>query len=109
MFQLMSFFRGKCFLLEFFVIFVVDFSILAMISLWLVVSFSLFCWRGDWSHHFVLIILNFDLKDDINEEDEKLLEAFLSKESRPERTLADIILEKIKEKDAQVSSGMITN
>ncbi|KAK4398249.1 Bystin [Sesamum angolense] len=38
-----------------------------------------------------------------DEEDEKLLEAFLSKDDRPQRTLADIIVEKIKQK-AQVSS-----
>ncbi|KAG6431771.1 hypothetical protein SASPL_109854 [Salvia splendens] len=47
--------------------------------------------------------LNFE--DDINEEDERLLEAFLSKDDRPVRTLADIIVNKIKEKDAQVSTG----
>ncbi|XP_047950902.1 bystin-like isoform X2 [Salvia hispanica] len=47
--------------------------------------------------------LNFE--DDINEEDERLLEAFLSKDDRPGRTLADIIVNKIKEKDAQVSTG----
>ncbi|XP_057807495.1 bystin-like isoform X2 [Salvia miltiorrhiza] len=46
-----------------------------------------------------------NFEDDINEEEEKLLDAFLSKDDRPERTLADIIVEKIKEKDAQVSSG----
>ncbi|KAL8506202.1 hypothetical protein ACS0TY_017168 [Phlomoides rotata] len=46
-----------------------------------------------------------DFEDKIDEEDEKLLEAFLSKDDRPQRTLADIIVEKIKEKDAQVSSG----
>lgn len=43
--------------------------------------------------------------EEIDEEDEKLLEAFLSKESAvPQRTLADIIVAKIKEKDANVSS-----
>ncbi|KAI3465976.1 hypothetical protein Pfo_022639 [Paulownia fortunei] len=47
-----------------------------------------------------------DFEDEIDEEDEKLLEAFLSKDDPPQRTLADIIVEKIKEKDAQVSSGM---
>lgn len=44
-------------------------------------------------------------EDDINEEDEKLLDSFLSKDDGPQRTLADIIVEKIKEKDSQVSSG----
>ncbi|XP_027172840.1 bystin isoform X1 [Coffea eugenioides] len=43
-------------------------------------------------------------QDQIDEDDEKLLEAFLSVDSRPQRTLADIIVERIKEKDAQVSS-----
>ncbi|KAK6132097.1 hypothetical protein DH2020_034163 [Rehmannia glutinosa] len=46
-----------------------------------------------------------NVEDEIDEEDEKLLEAFLSKDDRPQRTLADIIVEKIKEKDAQVSSA----
>ncbi|KAF3439943.1 hypothetical protein FNV43_RR18221 [Rhamnella rubrinervis] len=45
-----------------------------------------------------------DYEDDINEEDEKLLEAFLSKDTAPQRTLADLIVAKIKEKDANVSS-----
>ncbi|XAR52447.1 hypothetical protein NMG60_11020533 [Bertholletia excelsa] len=40
----------------------------------------------------------------IDEEDEKLLEAFMSKDPGPQRTLADLIVEKIKERDAQVSS-----
>ncbi|CAA0815917.1 Unknown protein [Striga hermonthica] len=44
-----------------------------------------------------------DFEDNIDEEDEKLLEAFLSKDDRPQRTLADVIVEKIKEKDAQIS------
>ncbi|KAI7753232.1 hypothetical protein M8C21_015625 [Ambrosia artemisiifolia] len=38
-------------------------------------------------------------EDEINEDEEKLLEAFFSKDARPQRTLADIIVEKIKEKD----------
>ncbi|KAL8255212.1 hypothetical protein R6Q59_033433 [Mikania micrantha] len=42
---------------------------------------------------------------EINEDEEKLLEAFFSKDARPQRTLADIIVEKIKEKD-KVSSGL---
>ncbi|KAL6554327.1 hypothetical protein OROMI_020000 [Orobanche minor] len=39
-------------------------------------------------------------------EDEKLLEAFLQKDDRPQRTLADIIVERIKKTDAQVSLGL---
>lgn len=42
--------------------------------------------------------------EEINEEDEALLDAFTSKNAGPQRTLADIIVQKIKEKDAQVSS-----
>ncbi|XP_057947794.1 bystin [Malania oleifera] len=45
----------------------------------------------------------FDEKE-INEEDERLLEAFFSKDVHPQRTLADLIAQKIKENDAQVSS-----
>ncbi|PON89749.1 Bystin [Trema orientale] len=44
------------------------------------------------------------LLQEIDEEDEKLLEAFLSKDAVPQRTLADIIVAKIKERDANVSS-----
>ncbi|KAJ0673106.1 putative bystin [Helianthus annuus] len=43
--------------------------------------------------------------DEINEDEEKLLEAFFSKDARPQRTLADIIVEKIKEKD-QMPAGV---
>lgn len=43
-------------------------------------------------------------EEEIDEEDEKLLEVFLSKNTGPERTLADVIAEKIKEKDEQFSS-----
>ncbi|KAL3639261.1 hypothetical protein CASFOL_017168 [Castilleja foliolosa] len=45
-------------------------------------------------------------EDEIDEEDEKLLEAFLSKDNHSQRTLADVIVNKIKENDAQVSSGV---
>lgn len=45
-------------------------------------------------------------QDQIDEDDEKLLEAFLSTDSRPQLTLADIIVERIKQKDAQVSAGL---
>ncbi|XP_022002811.1 bystin [Helianthus annuus] len=44
-------------------------------------------------------------EDEINEDEEKLLEAFFSKDARPQRTLADIIVEKIKEKD-QMPAGV---
>ncbi|PKI34766.1 hypothetical protein CRG98_044833 [Punica granatum] len=45
---------------------------------------------------------NYD--EEVDEEDEKLLEAFFSKDAGPQRTLADLIVEKIKEKDATVTS-----
>ncbi|KDP41002.1 hypothetical protein JCGZ_03798 [Jatropha curcas] len=45
-----------------------------------------------------------DYDDEIDEEEEKLLEAFLSKDAGRQRTLADIIIEKIKQEDANVSS-----
>ncbi|CAL5070831.1 unnamed protein product [Urochloa decumbens] len=41
---------------------------------------------------------------DINEEDEKALAAFMSKDKAAELTLGDIILQKIREKDAEVST-----
>nr|CAB3486201.1 unnamed protein product [Digitaria exilis] len=41
---------------------------------------------------------------EINEEDEKALAAFMSKDKAAELTLGDIILQKIREKDAEVSA-----
>lgn len=46
-------------------------------------------------------------QEEIDEEDEKLLEAFFLKDARPQSTLADIIVAKIKEKDEELSSGFI--
>ncbi|KAF7822529.1 bystin [Senna tora] len=43
-------------------------------------------------------------EEEINEEDEKILEAFLSEDQGRQRTLADLIVERIKEKDAAVAS-----
>ncbi|XP_076935717.1 bystin-like [Bidens hawaiensis] len=43
-------------------------------------------------------------EDEINEDEEKLLEAFFSKDARTQRTLADIIVEKFKENN-QVPAG----
>ncbi|KNA06228.1 hypothetical protein SOVF_182980 [Spinacia oleracea] len=45
-----------------------------------------------------------DFEDQINEEDEKLLEAFLSKDAGPQCTLGDVIAARIKDQDANVSS-----
>ncbi|WVZ68633.1 hypothetical protein U9M48_017552 [Paspalum notatum var. saurae] len=42
---------------------------------------------------------------EINEEDEKALAAFMSKDKAGERSVGDIILQRIKEKDAEVSTG----
>ncbi|CAB4277127.1 unnamed protein product [Prunus armeniaca] len=44
------------------------------------------------------------LLNEIDEDDENLLEAFLSKSAGPQRTLADLIVARIKEKDSDVSS-----
>lgn len=44
-------------------------------------------------------------QEDIAEEDERLVEAFLSKNGGPQHTLADLIVRKIKE-NAIVSSGL---
>ncbi|KAA3458632.1 bystin [Gossypium australe] len=43
-------------------------------------------------------------EEEIDEDDEKLLEAFLSKGAGPQRTLADVIIQKIKENDANAVS-----
>uniref|UniRef100_A0A2K2CAW4 Bystin n=1 Tax=Populus trichocarpa TaxID=3694 RepID=A0A2K2CAW4_POPTR len=45
-------------------------------------------------------------QEEIDENDEKLLEAFLSKDAGPQRTLADLIIEKLKKTDANVSSEL---
>ncbi|KAE8663832.1 hypothetical protein F3Y22_tig00112888pilonHSYRG00148 [Hibiscus syriacus] len=42
--------------------------------------------------------------EQIEEDDEKLLEAFLSKDDGPQRTLAGVIIQKIKENDAKFAS-----
>ncbi|XP_048541085.1 bystin isoform X2 [Triticum urartu] len=46
---------------------------------------------------------------EIDEEDEKALTAFMSKETSSKRSLGDIILQKIKEKDATVSTSLMHN
>lgn len=51
------------------------------------------------------ICISTNKQEEIDEDDNKLLEAFLSKDARPQRTLADLIVDKIKEKDSLVSSG----
>lgn len=45
-----------------------------------------------------------DYEDQINEDDEKLLEAFLSKNVGPQQTLGDVIAARIKAQDAAMSS-----
>ncbi|XP_014518399.1 bystin-like [Vigna radiata var. radiata] len=45
-------------------------------------------------------------EEEINEEDEKLMEAFLSKDAGQQKTLADLIVQRIKEKDSSVASEM---
>lgn len=46
-------------------------------------------------------------QEEIDEDDERLLEAFLSKDAGPQQTLADIIIKKIKENEASLSLGLI--
>ncbi|XP_058078065.1 bystin isoform X1 [Magnolia sinica] len=43
--------------------------------------------------------------EEIDEEDEMVLAAFMSKDAGPQRTLADLIIQRIKEKDAEVASA----
>lgn len=49
----------------------------------------------------------FEIQEEINEEDERIMEAFLSKEQGRQKTLADLIVQRIREKDASVASGTI--
>lgn len=42
--------------------------------------------------------------EEIDEEDERILAAFMSNDAGPQLTLADLIIQKIKEKDAEVAS-----
>lgn len=44
-------------------------------------------------------------QEEIDEDDERLLEAFLSKDAGPQVTLADLIIKKIKENDANIALG----
>jgi hypothetical protein len=53
------------------------------------------------AHDFYL----FFVMQEIDEEDERVLEAFLRKDAGPQCTLADIIVAKIKQKDAKAASG----
>lgn len=53
---------------------------------------------------FFCVMWVFKLQE-IDEEDERVLEAFLRKDAGPQCTLADIIIEKIKQKDANAASG----
>ena len=52
-----------------------------------------------------MLVTGDSLQDQINEEDEKLLEAFLSKDVGPQHTLRDVIASRIKEQDINMSSG----
>uniref|UniRef100_A0A7C9DI41 Bystin n=1 Tax=Opuntia streptacantha TaxID=393608 RepID=A0A7C9DI41_OPUST len=45
-----------------------------------------------------------DYEDQINEDDERLLEAFLSKDAGPQKTLGDVIAARIKAQDAALST-----
>ena len=56
---------------------------------------------------FVILCSFFEIQEEINEEDERLMEAFISKEPGQQKTLADLIVQRIKEKDASIASGNI--
>lgn len=65
------------------------------------------------SHHFLAVAqkltihsLCFDLLQNIDEEDEKALEKFMSSKQEVRRTLADIIQEKLTEKKTELQSQM---
>ncbi|KAG5532367.1 hypothetical protein RHGRI_026859 [Rhododendron griersonianum] len=47
-----------------------------------------------------------DYEEEVDEEDETLLEAFISKDAGRQQTLADLIVAKIKQMDEQVSSEL---
>ncbi|GMY12818.1 Bystin like, partial [Fagus crenata] len=44
--------------------------------------------------------------EEIDEEDERVLDAFLTKDAGPQRTLADLIVEKLKQNDPNIASEM---
>lgn len=46
-------------------------------------------------------------QEDVNEDDEKLFESFFAKNAPPQRTLADIIIKKIKDNDAELAQGLM--
>lgn len=46
-------------------------------------------------------------QEEINEDDEKLFESFFVKDAPRQRTLADIIIKKIKDNDADLAEGLI--
>ena len=46
-------------------------------------------------------------EEDINEDDEKLFESFFVKNAPPQRTLADIIIRKIKDNDSELAEGLM--
>ncbi|XP_061355484.1 bystin [Gastrolobium bilobum] len=48
-------------------------------------------------------------EEEINEDDERLIEAFLAKEQGGQKTLADLIVERIKEKDASVDASVVSD
>lgn len=54
---------------------------------------------------FFILCCNFIYQEDINEDDEKLFESFFVKNAPPQRTLADIIIKKIKDDDADLAEG----
>ena len=72
---------------------------LALLKLFFLKTFLWFCLvtENPWE--------NTNFQEEIDEEDERVLEAFLAKDAAPQRTLADIIVEKLKQQDPITASG----
>ena len=72
---------------------------LALLKLFFLKKFLWFCLvtENPWE--------NTNFQEEIDEEDERVLEAFLAKDAAPQRTLADIIVEKLKQQDPITASG----
>ena len=57
--------------------------------------------------YFCLYFIYCVNQGDVNEEDEKLFESFFVKNALPRRTLAYILIKKIKDNDAELAEGLM--
>ena len=53
-----------------------------------------------------IILATLSIRQEVDEEDEKAFETFMSKEAPVWRTLADVIMEKIQDKKTEIESQM---